>query len=437
MAIAEDERASIFSGSVVVDRHNSSGFGRGDGSDHAPPLVAVYTACLRKPEGGQAQELAFSLDRGRSWTKFAGNPVLDLGQRDFRDPKVFWHESTARWVMVVVLPDERKAQFYASHNLRQWQWLSDFSAPFEGQGIWECPDLIPLPDQDGRVCWLLKVDVLAGHPSGGTGARIFFGHFDGQRFVTEPQTEHQAEPRWADHGADFYAALSWNDVPAEPSAPGAQQRQVWLAWMNCHRYAKHLPTQPWRGSMSLPRELSLRRGALGWQLRQWPVAGVQSLRDQRFVWPAHLLHNEEVQVLACSPAGRALEVCWELRESAALECGLVLRSDHGDCTRVGYDAAARCVFVDRSQSGFCPPDDALYAQRRSVPVAAPSAAQPLRISLWLDWASVEVFVGDGEQVLTEQIFPGGHGQGLSLYAREGTAQIEAGQGWTLRAAALS
>jgi fructan beta-fructosidase len=226
VAIAEDERVSIYSGSVVVDSDNTSGFGDGG----VVPLVAIYTGCLRRPEGGQAQEVAYSLDRGRTWQPYEANPVLDLGLRDFRDPKVFWHAPTRRWVMAVVLPDDRKVLFYGSSNLIQWQFLSEFSSPFEGEGIWECPDLIPMQIPGEGERWLFKVDVFGGHPSGGTGARLFFGHFDGRHFHAEPE----AAPQWADFGADFYAALSWSHLPAD-------HPPMWLAWMSCHLYAKHLP----------------------------------------------------------------------------------------------------------------------------------------------------------------------------------------------------
>ncbi|MBU6260183.1 MAG: glycoside hydrolase family 32 protein, partial [Burkholderiales bacterium] len=263
VAIPETERVSIYSGSVVVDAANTSGFG----APGQAPLVAVYTGCRRRPEGGQAQELAYSVDRGRRWTPYAGNPVLDLGLRDFRDPKVFWHAETARWIMVVVVPDARRARFYASPDLKAWTLLSDFGAPFEGEGIWECPDLIPFElAGEGRI-WMLKVDVFGGHPSGGTGARLFFGRFDGNTFTPEAETA----PRWADQGADFYAALSFANLDAD-EAP------VWLAWMNCHRYAQALPTAPWRGAMTLPRRLALRRVEGRIELLQQPVAELERLR---------------------------------------------------------------------------------------------------------------------------------------------------------------
>ena len=432
VAIPEDERTSIFSGSVVLDRHNTSGFGQGG----VAPLVACYTGCLRRDVGGQAQELAYSTDRGRTWTMYDANPVLDLGLRDFRDPKVFWHAPSARWVMVVVLPDERRARFYASSNLKSWAWLSDFEAPFEGQGIWECPDLIPLPapglTRDGGTVWLFKVDVFAGHPSGDAGARIFFGQFDGTRFVAEPESA----PRWADWGADFYAALSWADVPAIDG----ERRALWLAWMNCHRVAKHLPTEPFRGAMSVPRELSVIReaGRDGgqWVLRQQPVRELLALRGEARSLAGVAVGQGLVDLQALLPADsdpRLLDLELTLHDVPADgTVSLLLRHGPGAGMRVGVDAARRTVFVDRSQAGFAPPGDVLWPQRRHAPEAF-KPGLPLKLRVLLDWASVEVFVGEGEACLSEQILPSDAHQGLALQAEHGSARCDITV-WPLRAA---
>lgn len=419
VAIEENERVSIFSGSVVVDSRNSSGLGDGG----TAPLVAIYTGQQRQGRG-QAQELAYSIDRGRTWTAYDDNPVLDLGLAEFRDPKVFWHDATTRWVMLVALPDLRLARFYSSPDLKSWTWLSDFSAPFDGQGIWECPDLIPLHLSDGGSTWLFKVDVLGGHPSGDSGARIVFGQFDGVAFTPDPGLDLQ----WADWGADFYAALSWSALPATSPTP------VWLGWMNCHRYAKHLPTQPWRGSMSLPRELHAHKGPRGLQLLQRPLAVLQTLRGEHFNLKNLALDNQERALLPPGADGRALEIIWGLRASSANECGLLLRAADeagGEATVVGYDLQQQTVFIDRSRSGFLPPDDALYARRRQAPLQGPVAGRPLRLHILLDWSSVEVFVDDGHTVLTEQIFPAESSRGLRLFARGGTAELAGVDVWLL------
>ncbi|MFN0068933.1 MAG: glycoside hydrolase family 32 protein [Limisphaerales bacterium] len=182
VALLEENGVMIFSGSAVVDWTNTSGFGR----DGRPPLVAIYTGHhTRRPL--QNQHIAWSNDRGRTWTKFAGNPVLDIGEADFRDPKVFWHEPTRRWVMVVAWPVHRKVRFYASPNLKDWTHLSDFGPAGSTAGIWECPDLFPLPveGKSGSPKWALIVNVGSGAPAGGSGCQYFVGEFDGKQFILD------------------------------------------------------------------------------------------------------------------------------------------------------------------------------------------------------------------------------------------------------------
>src|SRR5687767_2065816 len=163
IALYEENDVMIFSGSAVVDWKNTTGFGK----DDKPPLVAIYTGhYTKKPL--QNQHIAYSNDRGRTWTKHAGNPVLDIGDKDFRDPKVMWHEGTKRWVMTVAWPTHRKVRFYASPNLKEWTHLSDFGPAGSTSGIWECPDLFPLGTK-----WVLIVNVGSGAPAGGSGCQYF------------------------------------------------------------------------------------------------------------------------------------------------------------------------------------------------------------------------------------------------------------------------
>ncbi|OYU44041.1 MAG: hypothetical protein CFE44_15085 [Burkholderiales bacterium PBB4] len=387
VAIPEDDRVSIFSGSVVMDVHNTSGFGDGINV----PMVAIYTGCLRVPEGGQAQELAFSLDCGHTWTKYAGNPVLDLGLRDFRDPKVFWHKPTGRWVMLVSIAHEYRLAFYASDNLKDWEFLSDFKSDDTRQGIWECPDIFVLPVSGEAPVWVLKVDVLEGHPSEGSGAKMFLGDFDGTHFHLRSE---QASP-WADYGADFYAAVAWGNTEAVRTNP------VWIGWMNCHRYAKHLPTSPWRGAMSLPRSISLQRTALGLQLRQQPVSELEALRKPK--WFSHPDMAVQGQVILRQASHIDVREAFELHmvceHSDALQWGGVWQTGNGECTRWGYDGPSGTVFIDRSQSGFLP-EDPIFAKRRTAPCPAPGPGQPLSMRVYLDICSIELFVNDGVMVQT-------------------------------------
>jgi sucrose-6-phosphate hydrolase SacC (GH32 family) len=203
LALAEADGVMIFSGSAVVDWKNTSGFGK----DGQPPLVGIYTGhYTTKPL--QNQNIAYSTDRGRTWTKFSDNPVLDIGERDFRDPKVFWHAPTQRWVMVVAWPVQRKVRFYASADLKQWTHLNDFGPAGSIQGIWECPDLFPLAVEGKRATskWVLIVNVGSGAPAGGSGCQYFVGHFDGTGFLLDSGSQPKFEPEFVPVGklvADF------------------------------------------------------------------------------------------------------------------------------------------------------------------------------------------------------------------------------------------
>jgi fructan beta-fructosidase len=470
VAIPEDDRVMIFSGSIVVDHDNTSGLGDG----RNPLMVALYTGCRREPPERQAQELAYSLDRGRTWTKHPHNPVLDLGLKDFRDPKVFWHTPTRRWVMLTVIPAAREVAFFHSSNLIDWQPSSRFASPVAAEGIWECPDLIEMPLDGGVSVWVLKVDVFEGHPSSGSGARLFFGRFDGTTFTEHDGPSHP----WADHGADFYAALSWNDVPPSPFDAGnrgspshggdlrptthggdvpSTARRLWIGWMNCHRYAKHLPTSPWRGAMSVPRELRAARDPFDegrWRLLQQPVRELESLRGRAHHVARVDVDDARTPWLPVDFDARVIDLVFECRTGDAAECGVLLR--HGlDAqgalheTRVGIDARRGTVFVDRSRAGFAPPGDAHFGKRReallpsNVPdmyvsgtsvsgmkvsgAGAPGAStlnastSTIRLRVLLDRCSVEVFAADGACVISEQILPPDTAVQALLYADGGCA----------------
>lgn len=230
VALYEENDVMIFSGSAVIDWKNTSGFGK----NGQPPMVAIYTGhYTKKPL--QNQHLAYSNDRGRTWTKYSGNPVLDLGERDFRDPKVMWHEPTKRWVMTVAWPAHRKVRFYASPNLKEWTHLSDFGPAGSTKGIWECPDLFPLAveNQRGQQKWALIINVGSGAPAGGSGCQYFVGDFDGKQFTLDasypkPQLEFVPEGKLlADFDGDDYAGWratgdAFGDAPARGKIGGQQ-----------------------------------------------------------------------------------------------------------------------------------------------------------------------------------------------------------------------
>ncbi|MFE7651372.1 GH32 C-terminal domain-containing protein [Streptomyces bottropensis] len=182
LALSHDDEEMVFSGSAVVDEDNTTGFG----TRRNPPMVAVYTS-LHKATGIQSQSLAYSTDRGRTWTKYQGNPVLDIGSKEFRDPKVQWYAPTKSWLMTVSLSTEHKVRFYSSKNLKDWTQLSEFGPAGATGGVWECPDLFPLAvDGDKKnIKWVLVVNINPGGVAGGSAAQYFIGDFDGTKFTAE------------------------------------------------------------------------------------------------------------------------------------------------------------------------------------------------------------------------------------------------------------
>jgi sucrose-6-phosphate hydrolase SacC (GH32 family) len=296
--------------------------------------------------------------------------------------------------------------------------------------------LIEFRQPGGESRWLLKVDTFAGHP-GGTGAQVFIGHFDGTRFTATSHGDpgHPAhQGLWVDCGSDFYAALSWANLPPQASAHGP--RPVWLAWMNNHAYAKHTPTEPWRGAMSVPRELFLVDTPAGPRLGQAPVAALQSLRGAARTWQALSLPDGDT-LLDLGPHidGRCCEVEWVVSEANAAEFGLRVRCGGGEFTRIGVDTQRGCLFIDRQHSGFVP-DAPRWAGRREAPLRLDGLGrpdgEPLTLRVLIDRCSVEVFSGDGLSVLTELVFPADTRRGLCAWVQGGTVAHSTLTVWPLR-----
>jgi sucrose-6-phosphate hydrolase SacC (GH32 family) len=212
-AIKEENGIMIFTGSAVVDTHNSSGFCL----NNKPCLVAIYTGHTPEKDSQpalQTQNLAYSNDRGRTWTKYSGNPVVNLHMSDFRDPKVFWFQPTRRWIMAVSLPNEHKVRFYSSTDLKNWSQLSDFGPAGAVSGQWECPELfkLPLEGESNASRWVLKVGLNPGARLGGSGEQYFVGNFDGKQFTNDNASD---TTLWTDYGKDCYCALTFNNLPAQ------------------------------------------------------------------------------------------------------------------------------------------------------------------------------------------------------------------------------
>jgi fructan beta-fructosidase len=408
-----------FSGSAVVDSGQTSGLCRESGSSC---MVLIFT----HSGVAQVQSVAASDDRGRSFRLYPSNPVLpNPGVRDFRDPKVFFHAGTQQWIMVLAEGD--RVGFYGSKNLTAWLHLSDYG-PDQGTqgGVLEVPDLFELPvvNEPGMTKWVLKVDTNPGGRYGGSGARYMVGDFDGTAFTRQDQAD---IIQWVDYGTDFYAATSFANMP-----PG-DDRRVWIGWMNNWAYASSLPTGPWRGAMTIPREVGLERTEKGgYALVQRPAAELRALRagTPQVDIEDRLISGNTVLMEECT--GDALEIALVIEPDKASEVGLLVRQSASEHTRVGYDALRQVLFVDRSLSGNNVLRDTLPA-RHEAPLK-PDASGAIALTVFVDRSSVEVFGGDGRVVLTDVILASPHSQNTRLYAAGGTAHVRSLQVWTLHAA---
>lgn len=424
LALAEEDGVMVFSGSAVVDWKNTSGFGKGG----KPPLVAIYTG-HHTGRPWQSQHIAYSNDKGRTWTKFAGNPVLDLQMADFRDPKVLWHEPTASWVMTVALPKEAKVHFYRSPNLRRWSYAGEFGGVGATNGLWECPDLFPLPVEGGGSKWVLVVNINPGGPAGGSGCQYFVGDFNGKRFVADAKTHSETcTPLWADWGRDFYAAVSWSDIPKRDG------RRLWLGWMSNWEYANDVPTSPWRSAMTVPRELRLRQTPSGLRLLQRPVRELAKLREAAgSLRRATVAEADAWLAKRPVPSGLAeLELRLERVPSSGV-LAVVCRHGRSAETRIEADFEAGILRVDRTRSGrgdF----SAAFAGIHAAPLRVIHGTLDLRVLL--DTSSLEVFAQGGECVLTDLVLPDSAGLGLSLVAAggAGSLHIDTLSLWALRPA---
>jgi fructan beta-fructosidase len=411
VAIPETSGIMAFSGCAVVDWHNSSGFG----VNGQPPLVIVFTGqndTLRR----QDQRLALSNDRGRSWSFFEGNPVLDIGVQDFRDPKVLWHEPSQKWVMIVVLADQLKVSFYNSSDLKTWTHQSDFAPPNTSDRLWEVPELFELKigfSSDSR--WVVKVDAFETGDAGRVAGRYFVGQFDGMCFVPDNL---EPEPNWVDFGEDFYAAISWSDVP--------DGRRIWLGWMSNWNYARETPTFPWRGAMSLPRSLRLEEVEGRLRLMQEPVHELEALRGRLYSLPATIIPEGSTKLDA---RGATLEIVAAFQLETATEFGIRVRVGKDAHTTVGYDSSRQELFVDRTQSGETDFSQHFPGKHSAL---LPLEDGVLHLHIFVDTCSVEVFGNAGQVVISDLIFPNTDDTGLELYAVDGNVELISLDIWELK-----
>lgn len=392
VAIAPDGLGSIFSGSAVLDKNNTAGFGK-------DAIVAFYTSAGER----QSQSMAYSLDNGRTFKKYERNPVITSTVRDFRDPKVFWHEATRRWVMILAAGQEM--QIYSSANLKEWAMESKFGEGYGAHGgVWECPDLIQLPIEGTELKkWVLICNLNPGGLFGGSATQYFTGEFDGKKFTCDSEPE---VTKWMDFGKDHYATVTWSNAP--------QGRHIALAWMSNWEYANDVPTRQFRSANSVPRDLYLYTHEGETYMASRPSDELKALRGKAVKkggFRVSPLRN--IDRLFSNNQG-AYEIGLTLKSTTAKVMGFKLYNAQGEEVEFTYDLDSLTLSMDRTRSGKTD-----FSKTFAAVTKAPLKKQgEYKLRIYVD-KSVEVFGGDGKICMTNLVFPSEPYNSMSFFAKGG------------------
>ena len=356
-AIEPDAVGTIFSGSCVVDKNNSAGYGK-------DAIIAFYTSAAES----QTQSMAYSTDGGRTFKKYEKNPVVTSGVPDFRDPHLFWHEGTRKWIMPLAVGQEM--QFYSSANLKDWRYESSFGKEYGNHGgVWECPDLFPLTVRGtGQTKWVLLCNINPGGPFGGSATQYFVGQFDGHKFTCESKPE---VTKWMDYGKDHYATVTFDNAP--------DNRRVAIVWMSNWQYAGAVPTKQFRSANALPRDLGLFTDGTETYCSVLPSKEVDALRGAKLKKPTD-----------------ACEIVVDMKGTMEL----TLSNSKGENVVLSYDAQKQTFAMDRRQSG-----NVSFSEAFPIETVAPTHGQLRQLRVFIDHSSIEVFDSEGKVAMTNLVFP--------------------------------
>ncbi|WP_321436690.1 GH32 C-terminal domain-containing protein [uncultured Bacteroides sp.] len=396
VAIAPDALGSIFSGSCVVDKDNTAGFGAG-------AIVAFYTSASDR----QVQSMAYSLDNGRTFTKYTRNPILTSTTRDFRDPKVFWHEPSKKWVMILAAGQEMR--IYSSSDLKEWAMESRFG---DGQGahggVWECPDLIELPIEGTELKkWVLICNINPGGPFGGSATQYFVGKFDGKKFINESPNVN----KWMDWGKDHYATVTWSNA--------LEGRHIALAWMSNWQYANDVPTKQYRSANSVPRDLSLYTYNGETYLKSTPSPELLKLRREQIKkHPFKVDRTYNMDKLLTDNSG-AYEIEMTIKNKNAEIVGFQLFNSKGEEVDILYNLIEKSFSIDRTKSGIT----SFSKEFPAVTTAPLMNDKEMTLRLFVDKSSIEAFGDGGRFTMTNLIFPSEPYNRISFYAKGGSYNV--------------
>ena len=361
--LSPNAHGTIFSGSCIVDKNNTAGFGK-------DAVIAMYTSAGEV----QSQSIAYSLDNGNTFHVYEGNPVLTADIIDFRDPNMFWNENIRKWNLIISAGQEMR--IYSSPDMKHWTEESRFGKNLGcHDGVWECPDLMKLKVETGKTKgqekWVLICNTNPGGPAGGSATQYFIGNFDGHKFTVDNESRYNGKALWQDYGKDHYATVSFSNAPDE--------RHTMLAWMSNWQYANNVPTMQYRSSNSIAREPFLYEGK-DYSDSKNPSATALFLGNR----PSPEYDSREL----------------DRRLNIKGSCKIVLSNDEGEEFVITYDEKAMTLTVDRSKSGLTD-----FSKDFNVPATAPVHKKLTSMRIFIDNSSVEVFGNNGEVCLTSLVFP--------------------------------
>lgn len=369
VALTRDRLGDVFSGSAVVDKENTAGFGKNT-------IIAIYTAASTT----QQQCIAYSTDNGVTFKKYSGNPVIPSTSADFRDPKVFWYEKDKKWIMVLATGYGHIIELWSSLDLKTWKKQSAFSSPIDrcNKGQWECPDLFPL-QYKGKEKWIMLVSVNPGGPVSGSGTMYFIGSFDGSRFMADKDFDY---PLWLDYGSDNYAGVSWNNL---------EGRRVYIAWMNNWNYAGQVPASPWRSAFTLPRYLELISYQNKPLLVSKVVTEIETLADK---W--HDVIDGEI--------GTSEAYQLQIKVSTTEDWTLTLYNAYGEQYVMNYQAFNRRIVANRgAKTGKT--DFNLNFSIPSIGMPINTLNDEVTLDIYVDRSSVETLTSSGTAAMTNVVYP--------------------------------
>ena len=397
-AIAPDSLGAIFSGSAVIDVNNTAGFGKN-------AMVAIYTSAGRV----QSQSIAYSTDKGRTFTKYEGNPVIpNPGIPDFRDPKVFWHNESNQWIMS--LATKQTITFYGSANLKSWTRLSEFGDGIGSHGgVWECPDLVSL-DYNGKTKWVLLVSINPGGPNGGSATQYFIGDFDGKTF----RADALPYPLWMDYGRDNYAGVTWSNIPENDG------RKIFMGWMSNWDYANNVPTKNFRSAMTVARELKIANNGKHLVVSNYPVSETKTLRALESAKKDVVDEKEVVLSNLLDKNKGTYEIEMTLKPQNAGIFGFILQNSKNEELEFRFDMTTGFFSIHRHKSGLVD-FEGRFAAGMNAPLVKKDA---YKVRVLVDKASAEIFINEGELALTTIFFPTEVMNKLKFYTKEGKFSAE-------------